>query len=157
MDVASLLALDSLDIEYIGRPYGRPLWLYDSIRIVHGFKVGGPGKTASKYLADATSSIIWGHTHRLEVAMTRKETPDGPKFFQAGSPGCLCRTGFGVVPGRAGNSYDWQNGFMLVYEKDGRHQFVTYPIIDGRTFIDGCLIEGKDDEARRQALTGLKI
>ena len=60
LTLSKLLALDSLDIDLV-EPYGRPYWLFDQIKVVHGsIARGRGGATAAEYLKTATSSMIYG-------------------------------------------------------------------------------------------------
>ncbi len=157
LTVENLLALDSLDIEYVG-PYGATYWLGD-VRIQHGTKARPAGETAAAYLRNATSSMIWGHTHRLEMAQKKILTPSGPRILTAASPGCLCRTD-GVVPNAGGGYLDWQQGFCLVYrgaDTSKRESSVihTIPIVDGSCVVYGHKINGDGSAERARTLTGL--
>ena len=155
LSLSTLLALDSLDISLIG-PYGKPYWLFDSIKIIHGNKAKNRGgMTAAEYLKTATSSLIYGHIHRLELAQTRLQTPDGDRVVTAASPGCLASCEMGVVPGRAGSPPDWQTGFGVVYQVDDRHSIQMIPILDGVAVLEGEVIRGVNDlDAIREA-TGI--
>ncbi len=155
LSIPSLLALDSIDVEYIA-PYGKVWWLYDQIRISHGSVARrGGGNTAAEYLKRATSSAIWGHTHRLEMAQKRLTTPKGIEIITAASPGCLCRSEIGVVPGVLGNPPDWQQGVGLVYESNGKHSMHMIPIVDGVAIFNGEVFEGEDIPEEWAERTGL--
>lgn len=155
LDLETLLALDSLDIKLIA-PYGRPYWLFDEIKIIHGNKARNRGgMTAAEYLKTATSSIIYGHIHRLEMAQARIQVPSGSRLVTAASPGCLASCEMGVVPARAGTAPDWQSGFGVVYQVDDSHSIQMIPIVDGVAVLEGQIIRGIDDlEAIREA-TGI--
>lgn len=155
LSIPNLLALDSIDVDYI-EPYGAIYWLYDKIRIQHGsIARRHAGATAAEYLKTATSSMIWGHTHRLEMGQKRLQTPDGIETITAASPGCLCRSEIGVVPGVLGNPPDWQTGCALVYEHDGRHSIQLIPIVDGVAMVEGEVIVGRDLPEEWSERTGL--
>ena len=155
MSIPELLALDSIDCEYHA-PYGKPFWLYDQIRISHGSVVRqGGGATAQAVLKTATSSMIWGHVHRLEMAQVTRQTPEGPKVLTAASPGCLCRSEIGTVPGVLGNTPDWQQGVAIVYEHEGKHSIQLIPIVDGVAFLDGEMIVGRGIDEEWAERTGL--
>ena len=155
LTVQSLLALDSLDIDYYG-PYGAAYWLYDDIRIQHGTKARPGGETASAYLRNATSSRIWGHVHRLEMAQRKIQTPSGPKIVTAASPGCLCRTD-GAVPHAGGDFLDWQQGFGVVYQdaKTRQSSIQLVPIQNGAAVIYGHTITGDGSAKHAMSRTGL--
>lgn len=155
LTIENLLALDSLDIQVIG-PYGATYWLFDDIKIFHGNKAKNQGgATAAEYLKTATSSIIYGHIHRLELAQSRIDTPGGHKVITAASPGCLSRCELGVVPGRAGSPPDWQTGFGLVEKVDDWHSVNLYPILDGRCVMDGQVFHGDGSVEKIREATGI--
>ena len=151
--IETLLALDSLDIEYFG-PYGAAYWLYDKIRIQHGTKARPAGETSSAYLRNAISSVIFGHVHRLELAQKKIQTPKGPEVITAMSPGCLCRTD-GAVPHAGGDFLDWQQGFGIVYESDGETSIQVVPINNGSAILHGHKITGDGSKATAMSRTGL--
>ncbi len=154
LNVPTLLALDSLDVQYF-EPYGKAYWLFDQIRIQHGTKARPGGETASAYLRNATSSIIWGHVHRLEMAQKTIQTPNGPKIITASSPGCLCRTD-GAVPHAGGDYLDWQQGFGIVYlDEDGQTSQQLIPIQNGKAVLYGHTIKGDGSATSAQTRTGL--
>ena len=154
LTVQNILALDSLDIEYLG-PYGAAYWLFDDIRIQHGTKARPGGETASAYLRNATSSRIWGHVHRLEMAQRKIQTPTGSKIITASSPGCLCRTD-GAVPHAGGDFLDWQQGLGIVYlDEDGQTSQQLIPIQDGKAVIYGHTIKGNGTAEHAKKMTGL--
>jgi len=151
--IETLLALDSLDIEYYG-PYGAAYWLYDKIRIQHGTKARPAGETCSAYLRNAISSVIFGHVHRLELAQKKIQTPKGSEVITAMSPGCLCRTD-GGVPHAGGDFLDWQQGFGIVYESDGDISIQVVPIDDGSAILHGHKITGDGSKETTMQRTGL--
>ena len=155
LSLQRLLALDSLDIELI-EPYGKPYWLFDSIKVIHGSKAKNQGgATAAEYLRTATSSIIYGHIHRLEMAQKLLDTPDGQKLITAASPGCLTSLDQGIVPARAGAAPDWQTGVGLAYEVDDGHSISMIPIVDGVAVVEGHVIRGVDDIDAIRSATGI--
>ena len=155
LNVSTLLALDSIDIEYLG-PYGAAYWLFDQVRIQHGTKARPAGETASAYLRNATSSMIWGHVHRLEMAQRKIQTPSGPKIITAASPGCLCRTD-GAVPHAGGDFLDWQQGLCLVYQDQDtkKTSIQLLPIEDGSVMLYGHKLTGDGSSELAQERTGL--
>ena len=155
LNIQNLLALDSIDVEYFG-PYGAAYWLFDDIRIQHGTKARPGGETASAYLRNATSSRIWGHVHRLEMAQRTIQTPEGPRIITAASPGCLCRTD-GAVPHAGGDFLDWQQGFGIVYQDAETLQTSTHivPIQNGSAVIYGHTITGDGSAETAKKRTGL--
>ena len=159
LTLGSLLALDSLDIELI-EPYNRPYWLFpetaNPIKVIHGnLARNRGGATAAEYLKTATSSMIYGHIHRLELAQARIQTADGDKLITVGSPGCLTDCSMGVVPAKTGTSPDWQTGIGLAYEVDDGHSIQMIPIIDGVAVVEGNVVRGVDDIDAIRKATGI--
>ena len=152
LDVARLLDLDSLDVEYLG-PYGADYYLWDTLRITHGEKVRSKGgATAVAVLKEATHSTVYGHVHRLETASRTIHGPGGQRVITAASPGCLCRVD-GAVPGVSARP-DWQQGVMLAWW-DGTHAHIEMvQIVEGRAVWRGDLIEGEDRSAEVGAAIG---
>ena len=155
LSLSRLLALDTLDIELI-EPYGKPYWLFDDVKVIHGAKAKNiGGATAAEYLKTATTSLIYGHIHRLEMAQRRIEVPGGSKLITAASPGCLTSLNQGVVPARAGAAPDWQTGVGLIYQHDDGHSISMIPIQDGVAVVEGQVIRGIDDIASIREATGI--
>lgn len=152
LDVARLLDLDSLGIEYVG-PYGESFYLWDDARLTHGDKVrAGGGATAVAVCKEATHTTLYGHVHRVESASKTLHGPKGRKVVTAASPGCLCRVD-GAVPGVSARP-DWQQGVAVLWW-DGEHAHVELvQIIDGRAVWRGDLIEGEDRSAEIGAAIG---
>ncbi len=69
-----------------------------------------------------TKSIVFGHTHRHQVASGRD--PWTGKPVKAFSPGCLCR--LNPVFAVGGAPKDWTHGFAVIYV--GRHSWTEYNI-----------------------------
>ena len=64
ISIRRFLALDALDIEYVG-PYNSEWWLWDRIRINHGFTVkSGGGATVAARVKASGHSEVFGHIHR---------------------------------------------------------------------------------------------
>lgn len=149
-----LLALDDLDIEYIG-PYNRDWWLWDRIRVHHGSIARNKGgATVTVRVADGDWSEVFGHIHRVELAQRRVRSPNGPKMITAMSPGCLCRVD-GAVPGVT-KTPDWHHGVGLAYydeETKIEHMHVLQ-IFDGRLIFNGQIFEGEDRRDEIAEATG---
>ena len=140
LSIPSLLALDKLDCEYVA-PYGKPFW-WRGVKFVHGTLARPRGKTAAAYLANATSSMVWGHVHRLELAMRTIDTAKGAKQITALSPGCLCRID-GAVPHSAGvDQLDWQQGCAVIWNDGKQNQFELVQIVEGQAVLHGVPIYG---------------
>lgn len=117
LDMARLLALDTIDAEYVG-PYPSHYW-WGGLRVKHGDVVRAKGGlTVAAEVAAEAHCVAFGHVHRLELASRTLWGPDGPRHVWALSPGCLCRLAPGVVPG-VKRHQDWQQGVALVTEQGG--------------------------------------
>lgn len=155
LSIPYLLSLDELGIEYVA-PYGEILWL-DGVKFTHGSLVRRRGgQTSTAYLQHATTSGVWGHVHRLELAQRTIQTPEGPKVITGMSPGCLCRTD-GAVPHAAGDSLDWQQGFGLMYTTQTGVSLQLVPIIDGEAVVHGEHLVGSTRVEDIKRETGLNI
>ena len=142
LTVPSLLALDELDVTYLGPYPDGEYWLNDNLRISHGqIARKGGGKTASAILTDARNSEIVGHIHRHEMAQKTVHPRNGIKTYVAYSPGTVARID-GVVPAYQSRN-DWQQGMALVHfeDKNGMFQIVPYNIHDGKTMADGHMMK----------------
>lgn len=144
--VPHLLALDLLDVEYVG-PYGAGWWLWDRVRVVHGTKV-----RLSAALAEVTHDLVMGHIHRVARLGRVIDTPDGRRSIVGVSPGCLCRTD-GAVPGWPG-APDWQNGVGLAWRDGQDVHLEVREIRDGVLMHEGRPIRGEDRAAEIAEATG---
>lgn len=155
LSVPNLLCLDTLGVEYVGGYPAAATYINDNLACVHGSKIGNKTtSSASMVVDDERVSTIFGHVHRIETRFkTRNVRADG-KISQAVTPGCLCRID-GAVPSVKGSIddlarpvrhwEDWQNGIAIVKYKEGDGEFDVdvRPIINGRTFFGGELIESR--------------
>ena len=149
-----LLALDSLDIEYVG-PYDTDWWLWNRVRIHHGSTVrGGGGNTAAARVKIGDWPEVFGHIHRLELAQRVVFGPGGPRTITAMSPGCLCRID-GAVPG-VSKSPDWHHGVGIGYydEVNDMDHLSVIPIHDGKLVFDGRVFTGEDRRGEIAEATG---
>jgi hypothetical protein len=145
--IQRLLALDSLDIEYVG-PYGADWWWHD-VRLTHGDVVrGGGGKTTSAVVAKTSHSTIFGHIHRAEMASRTLWGKDGPRIITAMSPGCLTKLGAGEVPAAHHTGQDWQQALGWGVMHGGRAILSLLPIQAGvLAFPDGRVLVGEPRDA----------
>ena len=149
-----LLALDSLDIEYVG-PYDTDWWLWNRVRIHHGSTVrGGGGNTAAARVKIGDWPEVFGHIHRVELAQRVVFGPGGPRTITAMSPGCLCRID-GAVPG-VSKSPDWHHGVGIGYydEVNDMDHLSVIPIHDGKLVFDGRVFTGEDRRGEIAEATG---
>ena len=139
LDVAHLLRLDELGIEFI-RPDGE--WKQAQYQVSpklaarHGWVARkGSGASALATLEHLGYSIIVGHTHRQSLVYKTKHDIDGkPSTITGVETGCMCRIegglGYTVAP-------DWLNGFATAWVwPDGKFK------IDLATYVDGVLYYG---------------
>jgi hypothetical protein len=149
LSIQRLLALDSLDVEYVG-PYDSEYWLWDSVRVHHGETVRGKGgATATATVSDAVHCDIFGHVHRLELACRTLHGPGGERVIWALSPGTITRID-GVVPAFS-SRVNWQQGLAVLERTDDERIFPQIlKIEDGRTVWCREVLEGRDrvDELR---------
>ena len=132
MSVPFLCAFDTLDVEYVDGYPSNKYWINERLVCIHGHVIRGNGLTAKAVSQNERVSTIYGHVHRIESQYKTVNVYEGGKTSFAHSPGCLCRLD-GHVPsyhsshdtyGEPVKNYeDWQNGFCVVYYKDGDSPF----------------------------------
>ncbi len=144
LDLGKLMHFEQLGVIDVGPYPDGELWLFDGMmRYHHGTKVGAKGgQTATKVLADATSSEAFGHVHRLEMASRTVHGAHGPRVLTALSPGCLCSV-TGATPGVTSRP-DWQQGVAITTSEDGRldHELIRFDSGVGR--LRGELLKARD-------------
>lgn len=108
----------------------------------HGTKARSNGSTANMYInSNHHESVIYGHSHRMELMYKTHDTSAGMIQNGAYSPGCLCRID-GAVPSVAGGislfetpvkQYEnWQQGIGVIwYKEDGDFSIENIHIMDG--------------------------
>lgn len=132
-----LMALDDLQVDYIGGYPASKFYINPNLIAVHGTKARSNGSTAYQYInANPMQTVLFGHSHRFEMAYKTHDTQDGPVQNGAFSPGCLSRVD-GVVPSvNGGVNLDekpvthwenWQQGCGVVWYKDSG-EFTIEPI-----------------------------
>jgi len=139
LDVAHLLRLDELGIEFI-RPNGS--WEQAQVEVSphlaarHGWLAKkGSGTSALASLEHLGYSIVVGHTHRQSLVYKTKHDINGkPATITGVETGCMCRIegglGYAVAP-------DWMNGFATAWVwPDGTFK------IDLATYVNGVLYYG---------------
>jgi len=159
LSVKRLLALDSLDIEYLEGYPAAELWLWDKVRVYHGDRVrSGSGATTASLIKEANSSVVFGHIHRLELCSKTITKADGQETLFAMSPGCLCRLD-GVIPGSTHRS-NWQQGLGIINllpataSRKPTALCEVIPIKDGRCVIGGAVYRGDSRIAEIRKGTG---
>lgn len=133
LTIPFLLNLDAIgNCQYISGYPASEYWLSDDIRVMHGYKVRqGGGATAAAVLRAETTSTIYGHIHRAEMAKRTIATRYGGKIIVAASFGCLADIQ-GAVPSYGSavdddgqpmkHIEDWQQGlgYLEIERKTGR-------------------------------------
>lgn len=133
MSIPHLCRLDEVGVEYLSGYPANKLWINERLKVIHGNRVKSGGATASLYLANEKTSILYGHIHRREWLEMTNDDWDGPKTIMAASPGCLAKID-GAVPSTKGGTdlfgrpltvtENWQSGIGVVtYEDTGDHRF----------------------------------
>lgn len=145
LSVPHLCRFDELNVTYASGYPANEYWLSESLACIHGRLTGNATKSAaSRVVEDERVSIVYGHTHAVEMRQKTRRVHGGNRTSFAASPGCLCRID-GAVPsvkggidpwGRPLQSYEnWQQGAAVItYEKDGnRHNYEQLSIYEGWT------------------------
>lgn len=154
LSVPFLCRMDDYGVEYKPGYPASAVWVNQRLRVIHGHitRSSRTSSTAKAYVESEKTSVIFGHTHRLEWSEKTRRDHDGPRRILAMSPGCLARID-GVVPStKQGTDLDgrplpitedWQQGFAVVtYEPgDGRFWPELVPINNGTAMWRGRLIE----------------
>ena len=132
MSVPYLCAFDSLDVEYVDGYPSNKYWINERLQCIHGHVIRGNGLTAKAIVQDERVSVIYGHVHRIESQYKTVNVYEGGKTSFAHSPGALCRLDGHVPSYHSGhdthgkpvkNMENWQQGFCVVYYKDGDSPF----------------------------------
>lgn len=144
-----LLGLGGLGVEYVSE-YPSTSWVWGCVKVHHGTVVrSGSGATTGAVARGAVYHEVFGHTHRIEVTPRTFDTPEGNRTVWIMSTGTLARLD-GVLPG-SGLDSNWQQGFGVAYmDAHGGVHMQAVPVIDGRCWVEGQLLEGRsaDDVAR---------
>lgn len=149
MSIPHLCRLDEFDIEYLAGYPASKFWINERLKVIHGNRVNSNGATATTYLRNEKTSVIYGHIHRREWLEQTRDDWDGAKTIMAASPGCLAKI-TGEVPSTKGGTdvfgrpltvvEDWQQGIGVVtYEQTDQHRFFyeQVPFHQGHAFYGG--------------------
>lgn len=150
LSVPYLLALDELDIEWVGDYPNSKVWLNDFLAIGHGNTASAKsGYTSGKIVDDSQYSIITGHVHRIERATKTLFFRDQMRSVTSVSLGCACHVDGRVPANKAENN--WQQGLGVVdYTLDGAIQDIrAIEVVDGRMLYDGMVWEAREETVRR--------
>lgn len=136
-----LVRMDDLEVVNVDGYPNAAYWLNDNLKATHGTNVAKGGSNAAKYLKEADSGTLYGHTHRVETAYRTFATRDGHKTIVAASPGALSRI-TGHVPGfnysvdsegrTVPKAEDWQQGLLIV-EHSNSAEHVTPVMFHGES------------------------
>lgn len=127
LSVPNMLGLDDLNIEYRGDYPNNEYWLNENAVCHHGDSVSSvPGKTAGNAVKDARATMIFGHSHRLEMASKTIYAIKGDVTYRAISLGTFAKIG-GKTPGKK-EKQNWQNAVGVVKYKEGNDIFEIYPL-----------------------------
>lgn len=135
-----LLRAKELEVNYIGGYPNNEYWITDNLKAVHGDTSRSNGSTASVMVKRFDQSVIFGHTHRIEVAHRTIQQRRGARYVLAASFGTLARVDGRVPSHRYATdernqtvSYapNWQQGYGIVEFNKDTHQ-VTPIHIQGK-------------------------
>lgn len=144
-----LLRMDDLNVQYVGGYPAGLVWITPRVAAIHGAKVNSAGSTALRVVDDSRVSVVFGHTHRVELLHRTRQAYEGAKRSLAASIGCLCRIDGAVPSYRSGIDIfgrsvptveNWQHAAACVsYEPgdDGLFHLDLIPIQDGRAVLFG--------------------
>lgn len=153
LSVPHLLRLDELKVRYHAGYPANETWINDRLVCRHApSRMSSVSSSAAKSAEDERVSVIFGHTHRIEVAHRTRPKRGGYTQILQASPGCLCRID-GAVPGTNSGTdpfgapvlswrENWQQGCAVVTYKDGDSPFQVelVPIIDGKALFRGSVL-----------------
>ncbi len=144
LSIENLLSLEKMMIEYVGDYPRGEVWLNEYIQCSHGEKFSASGgATATGLAKSAPITMIYGHTHNLELAQRTLHTMTGQQTVTTFSPGCTCRID-GLVPGKMAKP-NWQQGTSVVeYDRHGFVSITPIPIQNGVASYLGNMIEATD-------------
>jgi predicted phosphodiesterase len=139
LTVPFLVRFEDLEVENVDGYPNAAHWLEDNLKVTHGTNVRKGGSNAAKYLQEERDSTIFGHTHRLEMAMRTFAARVGATAIYAASPGCLALTD-GSVPGynhsvssegrTVQKSEDWQQGLIIAEHNPRIHNLTPVRITE---------------------------
>ena len=89
---------------------------------------------AAQTLSDFGACVVFGHTHRIDQATTRKVNSS---LLSAWNPGCLCS--LKPLYGHT-NVHEWGHGYGLQFVRgDQDFLHVNVPIIDGVSYLEALI------------------
>ena len=138
LSIPNLLALDSLDVEYMG-PYGAESVLWNRVGVSHGTKHGQRvGQLLSKRLPSSTYSWVQGHDHKMAIGTRAIHEKGEVRHITGMCPGTLSRVD-GTVPGVT-NRPNWSQGIGFgALVGDAAHLWVA-PILNRSVVVNGKVL-----------------
>lgn len=158
MDLGRMLGVDEFGARYVA-PYMSSVWLWGAVEVTHGDVVRAKsGATVSAVVESASSSQVFGHVHRVEVAHRTLWGENGPRTIFAATPGCMCRIVDGIVPGAKPRN-NWQQGIgIATYDIDARQESIVVPTIHrGKIWVDGQRFEALDPTSEIERIVGWRL
>ncbi len=159
ISVPKLLALHTLDIEYLAGYPDTGYWLNNNVFVTHGDTVrSGPGDTAKAIVNKTVYTTIFGHIHRREFVTRRMRTREGDIIHSAFCPGCACHID-GRVPGSKSDQ-QWQQGLAIVEYTEDTENIIPIAIQDGKMIYNGKMWTARDcdeeiNEFLQKSLSGI--
>ncbi len=145
LSVERLLALHTLNIEYVNHYPDNGYWLNDNVFIIHGDLVrNNPGDTAKALVNKQAFTTIFGHIHRRESVTRRMKAHDGDMIYTAFCPGCVCRID-GAVPGSKSDQ-QWQNGIAVIEYTQTSENIIPIAISEGEMIHNGMNWKARNRE-----------
>ena len=145
MSVERLLALHTMDIEYVKGYPDNMKWLNKNVLIRHGDVVrAGPGDSVKAVVNKTTYTTIFGHIHRRELVSRRLKSREGDIIQTAFCPGCACHID-GRVPGSASDN-QWQQGLGIVEYNDNKENLMAIAIEDGKAVYNGQMFVARNHD-----------
>ena len=143
ISIPFLLNMDSIgNVTHVSGYPADKYYLNPRLVARHGTSAKASGSTANMHInSNHHESVIYGHSHRMELLYKTHDTSGGAIQNGAYSPGCLCRID-GAVPSYKGGvmtnlhpvkQYEnWQQGAGIVWYKDnGDFTIENVHIMDG--------------------------
>ena len=136
MSVPRLLALHSLDINYIDGYPDNKKWMNNNVAVMHGDMVrAGAGDTAKAFVHRRAYTSIFFHVHRREMVARKVESHNGHQIHIAFCPGCCCHID-GRTPGSKSDD-QWQQGIAVMEYTEDFENLIPVAIDEGRAIYKG--------------------
>lgn len=143
MSVPRLLALHTLNIDYVGNYPDNGYWLNQNVFITHGDVVrGNPGDTAKAIANKQAFTTVFGHIHRRESVTRRMKSHDGDLIYTAFCPGAACHID-GRVPGSKSGD-QWQQGIAVIEYTESGENIIPIAVRDGSMIYNGVEWHARD-------------